>query len=527
MPTIPAGPSDNGLSADTALPDATRPLGDPLIALAPALREAFLRCGYEAEALLESLGEHAHAALSRGEAVPVRRALPASGGLATNVRLFLLGDQCPRTDVSAALAPVPVEDAIAAGLLTESGGFIEAALDVRPIDMGAGNRWLFSDIDSSMRRRATTAEHVLGVGHASLSLLQATPAEPVGSVLDIGTGCGVQAVHARAYADSVTATDISERAIILARAGAAINGVDIEFHTGSWFEPVQGRTFDRVVANPPFVVGQGGIEHVYRDSGLDLDGASELMLGQAAAHLAPGGIASILAAWVHVRGEDWRARVSSWLPDYGVEAWVVQRDVADPALYVGTWLHDAGLDPRDPAAALQAEQWLAHFERANVEGIGFGFVYLQRTAGPTSMLAEELRHGFADPLGPEAIDYFQRAAWLRGHGVEDELMRLDQATALERVYLPTPVASADDDATVEPWRQVVARLHRGNGPAWQHEVDELGLAIISGLSRGQLPLWQIVDLLAAAHGLDSDELLADSSLLVTALIQHGMLRPAR
>lgn len=495
-------------------------ISEDLVDLAPLLRESFLRCGYEADTLLSTLGDDAHAALGRGEAVPVRRSLPATGDLSTLVRLLLLGDPCPRADVEAALAPASLDQAVGAGLLTESDGQVTAALDVRPIDMGAGNRWLFSDLDGSMRHRETDHEHVLGVGHASLSLLQATPTTHVGSVLDIGTGCGVQAVHARAYADSVTATDISARAILLARAGAAMNGVDIEFHTGSWFEPVAGREFDRVVANPPFVVGLGKVEHVYRDSGLDLDGASRLMLGQAADHLAPGGIASMLASWVHVRGEDWRSRVSSWLPDHGVEAWIVQRDVADPALYVGTWQRDAGLDPRDPDAALQADRWLTHLEDADVEGIGFGFVYLQRTDEPTSVLAEDLRHGFSDPLGPEAVDYLQRAAWLREHSVVDNLFTLDSATALERVYLP-----AEPDSP-GPWREVVARLHRGDGPAWQHEVDELGLAVVAGLSRGELPLWQIVDLLATAHGIDADELLAGAATLVESLVRHGLLRPA-
>lgn len=494
-----------------------------LVDLAPLLREAFLRNDYTAESLLRTLGPNAHAALGRGEAVAVRRALVArceQAELATLIRLLLLGDACPRADVVAALSPATVPDAIAAGLLHSQGESVTAALDLRPIDMGAGNRWLFSDLDNSMRLRQAGPEHVLGVGQASLSLLHATPVDPVGSVLDLGTGCGVQAVHAGDYAESVTATDITARAVHLARAGAAINELDIEFHTGSWFEPVAGRTFDRIVANPPFVVGRGDVDHVYRDSGLDLDGASKLMLGQAVEHLEPGGIASMLAAWVHVRGEDWRARVASWLPDHGVEAWIVQRDVADPALYVGTWLRDEGLDPREPEAIARAEDWLAHFDAADVEGVGFGFVYLQRTDEPTSVLAEELTSGPTSALGPEAAQYFERAAWLREHSVVDNLLVLDESTALERVYLP---ALESEDG---PWRQEVTRLYRGDGPAWQHEVDELGVAIVAGLGRGELPLWQIVDLLSSAHGLDGDALLEGAVVLVESLLRHGLLRPA-
>ncbi|MDP1171990.1 hypothetical protein, partial [Klebsiella pneumoniae] len=80
--------------------------------------------------------------------------------------------------------------------------------------------------------------------------------------------------------------------------------------------------------------------------------------------LNPGGTAALLASWVHIEGQDWRSRIASWLPAHGVDAWVVQRDVADPALYVGTWLKDGGQDPRDPETASRANAWLDHLEEA-------------------------------------------------------------------------------------------------------------------------------------------------------------------
>lgn len=363
---------------------------------------------------------------------------------------------------------------------------------------------------------------MLGVGHASLSLLRATPTRRVGSVLDLGTGCGVQAVHAAAYADRVTATDVNPRALWLAEATAALNGLDIELLPGSWFEPVAGRRFDQVVANPPFVVGPARIEHTYRDSGLALDGASELVISQVPSVLAPGGTAAMLAAWVHVDGEDWRQRVSSWLPPHGVDAWVVQRDIADPALYVGTWLRDAGLDPRDPAAQARAEQWLDAFTAADVEGIGFGFVYLHAIDGPTELLAEDLTHGFDDPLGAEATAYFERSAWLRRAAAEENLawstrFVVDPATALERVYLHGEFG----------WEQQVARLHRGDGPRWQHEVDESTIALVAGMRADGLPLQQLIELLALAHGSGevTEEFTADALSVVAGLVRHGLVRP--
>lgn len=527
---------------------AAQPPASALTHLAPRLRDAFLEHGFDTDALLAVLGNDGRAALDRGEPVPVRRACRDAGERGVLIRLLLVGDTCSRSEAAAALAPVAPDEAVAAGLLEAHGDGVRAALDVRPMDLGSGTRWMISDPDGSMRPHATTADHVPGVGHASLSLLRATPASPAGTVLDVGTGCGVQAVHAATYAKRVTATDISARALGFAAASRALNGLsgtDWELMAGPWYEPVGDRTFDRIVANPPFVVGRGAVDHTYRDSGLPLDGASKVMVGGAADHLAPDGIATMLASWVHLNGEDWRARIAAWLPDHGVEAWVVQRDIADPPLHVGTWMRDAGLDPRDPASAPIAEQWLEHFSREGVEGVGFGFVYLRRTDEPTSVVAEDLRHDFDDPLGAEALDHFRRAEWLATHDVADSRFRFDARTALERVSLParhaadagpggTPDASlreptgtlpAAADDTDTTWREAALRLHRGGGPRWHHDIDEASLQFLTGLGRGELTTEEVTGILAAARGIAPEELHDEAASIVTALVRHGLLRP--
>ncbi|MEU4313677.1 methyltransferase [Nocardia sp. NPDC024068] len=495
----------------------------PLTALCPALRIALTRVGYDADTLLEALGTDAHSALGRGEPVPARRAARSAGELGVLIRLLLLGDALDEPQVAAALAPVRMDDAVAAGLLIRERGLVRAALDLRPIDVGAGTRWILSDLDDSMHRRVLTEDHVLGVGHASLSLLRATPTARAGSVLDLGTGCGVQAVHAASYAEKVTATDVNPRALWLAQATAALNDLDIELVEGSWFEPVAGRRFDRVVANPPFVVGPARIEHTYRDSGLALDGASELVISRTPELLAPAGTAAVLAAWVHLENQDWRQRVSGWLPGHGIDAWIVQRDVADPALYVGTWLRDAGADPRSRESQERAETWLRAFDDAGVTGIGFGFVYLRAHDGPTELLAEDLTHGFEDPLGAEALDYFERSAWLRGVAADPSVAwrsryRVDPATALERVYLPGE----------QGWDQQIARVHRGGGPRWQHEVDEATVSLLAGMRPDGLPLYELIELLALSQGSDqADPEFTEAALgVVTGLVRHGLVRPA-
>lgn len=75
------------------------------------------------------------------------------------------------------------------------------------------------------------------------------------SVLDIGTGSGCIAVALQKQLSqaAVTATDISEAALAVARRNAVRHGAEIEFLIGSIFAPVLRRRFDLIVSNPPYI----------------------------------------------------------------------------------------------------------------------------------------------------------------------------------------------------------------------------------------------------------------------------------
>ena len=75
------------------------------------------------------------------------------------------------------------------------------------------------------------------------------------AVLDVGTGSGAIALAVKAArADAqVTATDVSAPALALAAENAERLGLTIELLEGDLFAPVEGRRFDLVIANPPYV----------------------------------------------------------------------------------------------------------------------------------------------------------------------------------------------------------------------------------------------------------------------------------
>ncbi|OLT43202.1 SAM-dependent methyltransferase [Saccharomonospora sp. CUA-673] len=482
------------------------------------LREAFRRCGYDADGVVSVLGGAAHAALGRGEPLPALHASSGAGQLGALIRLFLLGRPEPADSVVAAFAPLSTDDAVAAGILVPEGdAAFRAGLDIRPHGDDEGSWWVIADLDSDHSGRPVDREHVLGVGHASLSLVRATSRRPVGSLLDLGTGNGVQVLHAARHAERITATDVSPRALALARATFTLNELDVELLEGEWFTPVARRKFDQIVCNPPFVVGPPRVDFTYRDSGLGGDDASALVVRQLPSLLTDGGVGQLLASWLHVGDEDWSDRVTRWLP-HGTDAWFVQRDVADPALYVGTWLRDAGIDPRSPEGLAKAEAWLEWFAAHDVRGIGFGFVTLRKTDGTPTIVCEDLRQAYDDPLGAEAAAWLDRVDWLRPRDDEALLgtaLRVPDTVVLERIDAPSD----------EGWEPTVRRLHRIDGPGWQHEVDELASALLAGC-RGMLPLEDLLELLAAAHGEDVDELRDAAVPMVRELVRHGMLEPA-
>ena len=73
-------------------------------------------------------------------------------------------------------------------------------------------------------------------------------------VLDIGAGTGALAIAAaRAGAASVTAVDLSRRSAAATWLNSRLHRVPVSVRCGDLFAPVQGRRFDVVVANPPYV----------------------------------------------------------------------------------------------------------------------------------------------------------------------------------------------------------------------------------------------------------------------------------
>jgi methylase of polypeptide subunit release factors len=504
---------------------------------ADRLRDALLMAGYTVDGVAERLGPDAAAALGRHETVPARRATTGGDRLDTLVRLFLL--QLPVGQEAAARA-LPLDAAVDLGVLYADGDEVHARLDVRPYgeisdraDREDGSAadgtawWVVSDLGTGLdgMHRPLDAGHVLGVGGASTTLAQLTPRDPVGRALDLGTGCGVQALHASRHCEHVVGTDVSARALQLAGLTAALSGVPLELRQGDLLDPVAGEEFDLVVSNPPFVVGApAGERHTYRDGGRPLDQLCAALLGEGPGRLAPGGTLVTLANWVHRAGADWGDRVASWLPPHGVDALVVQRDVLDPAAYVATWLADAG-ERGAPSYLLRYDRWLGALAAERVDAVGLGFVVLRRTDEERRVTTLDWPHPVEAPLGPSVAAWLDRQRWLARHAGDDALAAATVQLAPDVVQEQVGAPGAEDP------EHLVLRQQAGLRRAFPVRT---ATAALVGACDGTLPVGRLVQAVAqvlAEGGAEPagnvpDPAAVDLLAQVRLLVEAGVLTPS-
>jgi methylase of polypeptide subunit release factors len=515
------------------------------------LRADLTASGFTVPEVERVLGPVAAAALHREQPVP---ALLATGGLgpdravaepcAALVRAFVLGVPVRRAALDAALPTLGVDGAERIGLVhaggQDGGDTVRARVDLRPYEAadgaGAVDWWIASDLGELATQGALRPDHVLGVGGASTTLAQVTVRDTRGRTLDLGTGCGIQALHASRHSGQVVATDISERALAFARFNTALAGVGdrVATRAGSMLEPVAGERFDLVVSNPPFVItprlpapdGSGAAVplYEYRDAGRTGDAVVSELITSVGGVLAPGGVAQLLGNWEVRRGERWDERVGAWLDASGLDGWVVQRELQDPAEYAETWIRDGGTTPdRDPAAwAVRYRAWLDDFASRDVEAIGFGIVVLRRPdearpagAGRLRRL-EEVTGTVQQPLGPAIGASLAADAWLA--------VRDDAALADERVLVAGDVTEERYLRPGDADPQVV--LLRQGGGFGRTVQSGTALAGLVGACDGELTLGQIAGALGALLDVPVADVLADVLPAVRGLLRDGLLLPA-
>ncbi len=475
--------------------------------LIAALRADLAAAPYTVDDVNDLLGPLAAAALDREQRLPAQRVTAAlDSPLATLIRLFGLGDPVDQRDVARALPTLGVSGARELGLVRDEGDGLVALVDLRPYGDEEHQWWVASDLSELATGRPLSPDHVLGIGGASTTLAAWTPRRTFDAVLDVGTGCGVQALHLGEHATSVTVTDVSARALDFARFNAALDSRTWTVVEGSMLEPVAGQQFSLVVSNPPFVITPRSGEvplFEYRDGGRAGDDVVSDLVRGVGSILAPGGVAQFLGNWEIPEGADWRTRVAAWIAGTGLDAFVVQREVQDPAEYAEVWARDGGHHSGTAEFAGMYAAWLDDFASRGVGSVGFGVITLQRPLRDREPFVDlvDARGPVALPMGASVEAGLAARTWLAEHTDADVLAErwvvADDVTE-ERHGRP----GATDPAVI--------RLHQGGGLRRTIPLDTVTAAYAS-VADGDLTAAQAATAIAAL--LEADEAAVVSSIV--------------
>jgi methylase of polypeptide subunit release factors len=219
------------------------------------------------------------------------------------------------------------------------------------------------------------SDSVGGINPTTRTLAALTVRRPVARALDVGTGCGAQALLAARHADEVVATDVNPRALWLTEINAAINGLtNITCVEGSMFDPVAGEKFDLVVGNLPFVVSPDS-DYAFRDSGLPGDDVSRIAVEGAASALNPGGYAHLMCNWMLEPETHWSDRPLAWFTSLECSAWLLYYSDESSRDYAEKW-NRALLRNRPDEYLDTVERWVVYHNDIGAVAIANGAIVL-------------------------------------------------------------------------------------------------------------------------------------------------------
>src|SRR3954468_20160202 len=188
--------------------------GSPDTDAAGRLRQALEASGYTDEAIRRALGVDPMQSGSHFDAQVYSRRMSEPSRLHTLVRLFILGLPVALDAAAEAFAPLDLAGAEALGMLRVEGGEARRNLAMTMVS----GLWLAHS--STKAGVPAEPDHVLGPGPASRTLGPLPVRTSGGRPLDLGTGCGIQALLAASHADAVVATDINPKALNCTRLNA-------------------------------------------------------------------------------------------------------------------------------------------------------------------------------------------------------------------------------------------------------------------------------------------------------------------
>ncbi len=506
------------MAAETQGVQAARPGGggpDPEAADAARcerVRAALAAANYNDEGITRTLGVSQLTGLRERRLPALLRRVRGGSPLETLVRLFMLGQAAEAAAFARAVAPGGGDDWIALGLIETAGAEVIPTVQLRCYQ----DLVLASDF-VRMGEGGLRPDYVMGVSPSSQILVSVTPRPPVRATLDMGAGCGIQALLAARHSERVVGVDCNPRAVAMARFNARFNRVaNVEFRLGDMFAPVAGENFDLIVSNPPFIISPDS-RHMFLNSGWESDDASRRIVQEAPRYLTAGGTAVLNANWAMVEGEDWRARLAGWFAGSGCDGLALQIDTTELDRYATLQIQAGEHSPEEFARAFEA--WMAYYAEHRITAICAGVIALRRRAAAVNWFAVESGPvDLAVAAGADVERLFALRTWLQAGG--------DRGLLEARLRLaPNVVLEQTCKAEAGAWQPVRMHVRRTGGIGFAGPIDAVGARLLAHCD-GTLPVREHLRTVAAALHADSDAITPAALAILRRLVEQGFLEPA-
>ena len=241
----------------------------------------------------------------------------------------------------------------------------------------ASDRWSWPDGSEFVAPPDTVYPALVRNTRLFLDLLPGTPCE---RCLDLGSGTGIAAFAAhRNGAKHAWASDIAERSTRFAEFNRRLNGLSgVSAVSGDLYAGVEGLTFDRIVAHPPYMPVLAS-KWVFLSGGEDGEQITRRLVEGLPRHLEEGGLCCCLTMGSDRKDSDGRdrpfeSRVRDWLGERQGEfdiAFVV-RKLVEPHQFA------VSAGPFEPRTRADAHAWRDLFARLGVVSLAYGLLLIQR-----------------------------------------------------------------------------------------------------------------------------------------------------
>lgn len=426
----------------------------------------------------------------------------------TLARWFTIGVAVP-AEVAAKLIPDWVTGLLLQSeLIRRSGDRLEPSVMLSPLGP------LLVASDPVLKWEDDPSDLVLWPNPTTQQLFNLTIRKPFDSALDLGSGCGIQALGAAEHCKSVVATDLNPRAAEFTAFNARLNGIsNVECLTGDSFEPVKGRAFDLIVANPPFfITPDSGL--LFCENSLELDLFCRRLAREASQYLNESGFFQMVCEWVELKDQPWRDRIAEWVESTGCDAWVIHQYSMSTSKYGGERGHQRPPNTDADGHRFFAD-WLAYAHTKKIAAVHGGLITLRKRSGPNWLRIENEPVSLDAPIGDLILDGFLARDLLDANS-DVALMEIRPRLAKEARLVQT-LGQSD-----QGWGGRSLRLHLVGQRPRQIDIDP-SVAQFVARCNGSARLGELVQELAVSAAAPVDRVARESVGIVRKLLAEGYL----